>query len=48
MMGDEKKVLFGAAYEFKEHKKFVVFDLNSCFCLHKGNPVRDKAVWLIC
>ena len=48
MMGDEKIVLSGAAYEFKEFEKFVVFDSNSCFCLYKGNIVRDKAVWLIC
>jgi len=48
MMGDETHVVNGAAYEFKQHKKFVVFDLNSCFCLKKGNIVRDKAVWLIC
>lgn len=43
-MGDETHKVNGAAYEFKEHKKFVVFDLNSCFCLYKGNIVRDKAV----
>ena len=48
MMGDETNKAVGAAYEFKEHKKFVVFDLNSCFCLYKGNRVRDRAVWLIC
>jgi hypothetical protein len=33
MIGNEKKALSGAAYEFKKHKKFVVFDRNSCFCL---------------
>ena len=48
MMGDEKKILSGVAYEFKKHEKFVVFDSNSCFCFYKGDLVRDKAVWLIC
>jgi len=48
VMGPEKKKLTGAAYEFKRYKKFVVFDRNSCFCLYKGNKVRDLAVQLIC
>lgn len=44
MIGDEKIELKGAAYEFKQYNKFVVFDVNPLFCFKKGNFVRDKAV----
>ena len=43
-MGPQQKILNGAAYEFKQYNKFVVFDVNPLFCFKKGNFVRDKAV----
>ena len=43
-MGPAQKQLNGAPYEFKKYNKFVVYDKNSCCCLHKGNWLRDKSV----
>ena len=44
MMESEKVIMIGAPYNFKQYKKFVVFDEDSLFCFKKGMKIRDSTV----